>query len=275
LPLGPSSLSSDSYAGIAEFYTSVPLYSERPDIKFYVEQAAHARGPVLELGCGTGRVLIPVARAGSTVVGVDRSIAMARMCSSLLKLEPMSVRTRAAIVVSDMRSFYFQRRFGLVTLPFGPFQHLLTVEDQLSCLASIYRHLRPRGGLVFDVFNFSPDALSKQIIGVETGNESDFCTPDGRSVSRKHRVLSYDPLTQIVRRELIYYVTNTAGLTERLVHSFAFRFTGRYEAEHLLARSGFEVEGVHTDFDATPFGPAYRGQLIFVARKRSRGARTD
>src|SRR5881409_766472 len=127
---------SDDYAPIADLYDLVPLYNERSDIAFFVEAALAAGGSVLELGCGTGRVLIPTARAGVEIVGVDASPHMLRVCHERLQPEPDAVRSRVTLVQADMRSFEIDRRFTLATIPFRPFQHLLTVDDQLACLAT-------------------------------------------------------------------------------------------------------------------------------------------
>ncbi len=79
--------------------------------------------------------------------------------------------------------------------------------------------------------------------------------------------MSRDRFNQINYVELIYYVTYPDGREERLVHAFPMRYLFRFEAEHLLARCGFEVEQVYADFDKSPYGAKYPGELIFVAKK--------
>ena len=143
----------DEYSEAAEFYDHVVPYANRPDVEFYVDEALSARGPVLELGCGTGRVLIPIARAGVSIAGLDSSATMLSYCKAKLAAEPAYVQTKVELFESDMRAFDLQRKFALITIPFRPFQHLLTVEDQLACLASIRRHLERGGRLILDIFN--------------------------------------------------------------------------------------------------------------------------
>ncbi len=82
--------------------------------------------------------------------------------------------------------------------------------------------------------------------------------------------MSHDRFNQVNRVELLYYVTHPDGREERLVHAFAMRYLFRFEVEHLLARGGFEVEHVYSDYDGSPYGSRYPGDLIFVARKRTR-----
>lgn len=257
----------DQAAFIPEFYDHVVPYATRADVAFYVETATERGGPVLELGCGSGRVLIPSARAGIEIVGVDTSAGMLETCRRRLAAEPPEVRARASLQRADMRDFELRRTFRLVTIPFRPFQHLLTVTDQLACLGAIRRHLAPDGRLVFDVFNPSIPNLAKPADSAETDEEPPFTLPDGRSIVRRHRMLERDLIRQVNTGELVYYVTHPDGRQERLVHAFQMRCIFRFEAEHLLARAGFAVDQVYSDFDRSPYGSRYPGDLIFVARQ--------
>src|SRR6266446_1367283 len=99
----------DEYAFIAELYDHVPLYRDRPDIAFFVDAAREAGSPVLEVGCGTGRVLIPTARAGIEIIGLDASAAMLAVCRSRLRDEPAPVQSLVQLVQADMRSFDLHR----------------------------------------------------------------------------------------------------------------------------------------------------------------------
>src|SRR5262245_35815549 len=117
----------DDYAQIAELYDHVVPYRTRADVSFFVDEARRANGPVLEIGCGTGRILIPTARAGVEIVGIDLSEYMLAICRQRLAEENDFVRARAHLAQADMRTFELKRTFGLVTIPFRPFQHLVTV----------------------------------------------------------------------------------------------------------------------------------------------------
>jgi SAM-dependent methyltransferase len=260
--------SDDEYAQIADLYDYVSLYRDRGDIDFYVEAARESGGPVLEAGCGTGRVLIPTACAGMRITGLDSSPGMLQMCEARLRQESEAVRSNVHLIRADMRDFELGETFRLATVPFRPFQHLLTVEDQLACLASIRRHLVPGGRLILDLFNPSLEALVESNLGQELGEEPEFTTPDGRRVIRRHKTVSRDYFTQVNQIELIYNVKHPDGREERIVHAFGMRYLFRFEVEHLLVRSGFEVENVYSDYDKRPLGTKYPGELIFIARKR-------
>jgi SAM-dependent methyltransferase len=257
----------DEYGLIAELYDHVGLYRDRPDLEFYLDAARESGSPVLEIGCGTGRVLIPTAREGIDITGLDLSPSMLSVCRQRLLAEPDQVRARVELVEGDMRRFDLGRTFQLVTIPFRPFQHLVSVEDQLACLGSIRRHLVPGGSLILDLFNPSLEALVNRPVGVEAEDTPETLLPDGRRLSRSFRIVSQDRGAQANQVELIYHVTQPSGRTDRLVHSFTMRYLFRYEAEHLLVRAGFEIAALYSGYDRSPFGATYPGELIFVARK--------
>jgi SAM-dependent methyltransferase len=259
--------SEDTYAFVADLYDHVVPYRNRSDVAFFVEAAEKAGGPVLELGCGTGRVLIPTARAGIDIVGLDASTPMLSVCRERLRAEPHAVQARVDLVPGDMRAFDLGRVFSLVTIPFRPFQHLITVDEQLACLQRVSRHLAADGTFILDVFNPSLDSLVDQPGAGEFGDEPEFTMPDGRRVIRRQRLVAHDRAAQTIQVELIYYVTFPDAREERLVHRFAMRYLFRFEAEHLLARAGFAVEHLYADYDKRPYGALYPGELIFVARK--------
>jgi SAM-dependent methyltransferase len=254
----------DSYASIAELYDHVTIYRDRPDVPFFVEAARESGGPVLEIGSGTGRVLIPTARAGFEIVGMDASAAMLAICRRDLAREPPEVQKRVELVEADMRDFDLGRYFALATIPFRPFQHLVTVEEQLACLGCIRRHLTSGGRLILDLFNPSLEALT-QPTGIESAPESEYSMPDGRQVVRRFKIVSRDRATQVNQVELIYDVMHPNGRTERLIHQFPMRYLFRFEAEHLLARAGFAVHQIYSSYDKQPFGSVYPGELILVA----------
>lgn len=257
----------EEYEFVADLYDHVGPYRSRPDVAFFVDAASKTDGPVLEVGCGTGRVLIPTARAGVDVVGLDLSPRMLTVCRRRLRDEPEAVQSRVRLVEADMRRFDLGQIFTLVTIPFRPFQHLLTVEDQLACLESIHRHLGDGGALILDIFNPSLDFLVNRAVGEEFDEEPEFTMPDGRRVVRRHKTIAHDRFSQISNFELIYYVTHPDGREERLAHPFQFRHLFRFEAEHLLARAGFVVEHLYAGYDKSEYGSHYPGELLFVARK--------
>lgn len=257
----------DEYAATAEFYDHIGVYRERQDVNFYVARAQQALGPVLEIGCGTGRVLIPTARAGVQITGMDLSASMLSYCRARLARESAEVQSRVQLTQGDMRNFELNQKFHLITLPFRPFQHLLTVTEQLACLHCMQRHLAPEGRVIVDVFNPALPYLINEKYFEESEPEPEFTMPDGRKVERRFRLTARDHIRQVNDVELIYYITHADGRQERLVHAFAMRYFFRFEVEHLLARAGFRVEALYGNYDKIPFDSKNSGELIFVVRK--------
>jgi SAM-dependent methyltransferase len=257
----------DEYADVALLYDHVVPYATRGDVEFFVDEALAAQGPVLEIGCGTGRVLIPTARAGVSITGLDASSAMLARCREKIAAEPSKVQQCIDLVEADMRAFDLGKKFALATFPFRPFQHLLTTEDQVACLTTVHRHLEHDGRLVLDLFNPSLDYLVNRPLGLEIPEGPATTLPDGRSLERTFKIVNADRFEQINDIELIYNVTDSSGRTRRSVHAFRMRYLFRFEVEHLLARAGFAVEQLYAGFDRSAYGSTYPGELIFVARK--------
>lgn len=255
------------YDEFAVFYDHVVPYQNRSDVGFYVDLARAAPTPVLELACGTGRVLRPSARAGARMVGLDLSGGMLDVCRAALARESPEVQARVTLHQGDMRSFDLGRTFALVTIPFRGFQHLLTVADQQAALACVTRHLAPGGRLVFDLFNPSLPFLGDERWLREPLTEPAVRLPDGRTLVRSYRIAARDRHAQTQDVELVHEVTSPDGRVERHPGRFLVRYLFRFEAEHLLVREGFTVEALYSDFDRSPYGASYPGELIFTARR--------
>jgi SAM-dependent methyltransferase len=250
----------------AEFYDPNPIYSSRADVDFYLHLARSAKGRILELGCGTGRILIPTAAAGCEIVGLDFSKAMLAGCREKLRKQPKGVRRRVRLVRGNMASFDLKEVFALITTPFRSFQHLLSVEDQLSCLRCANRHLKKGGRLVLDVFHVNPRMTYEPRFLLETEDVAEVELPDGRKVRRCGRIVSYHRAEQYNDIELIHYVKHPDGREERLVQALPLRYFFRYEVEHLLARCGFRVLELFGNYDKSPLTND-SPEMVFLAEK--------
>jgi SAM-dependent methyltransferase len=230
-------------------YDSVPAYAGRQDVAFFVEEARRANGPVLELGCGTGRVLLEIARAGYEVVGVDASLEMLERCREKLAAEPAEVRARVTLHRGDAREVELGQSFALVIAPFRVLQLLTNVADHLRLFTVAARHLRPGGHFVFDVYN--PDfARIASADGQEHEETPDTLALDGRVFRRSFRIVRVRWLDQVNETELIYYVAGAPGEPfERYVHAFDMRWFVLGELQHLVARGGFEVAELYGSYD--------------------------
>jgi SAM-dependent methyltransferase len=251
---------------VAELYDPVYEQLARHDIEFYVDYSKKAKGKTLELGCGTGRVLIPTAQAGCEITGLDFSSYMLAKCREKLASQAKEVQSRVKLIQGDMTNFAIGEQYALVTIPFRPFQHLITIEEQKACLTCARQHLKPGSLLVFDVFHPYIPRLSDPKYLMEMEVDPKIELPDGRVLRRTTRVAAFHRDEQYNDIEIIHYVHYPDGREERLVHSFPMRYFYRYEMEHLLALCGFKIAESFGDFDHSPFS-ADSPEMIFVAEK--------
>ena len=252
---------------IAELYDQIPIYKDRRDVTFYVDLCRTAPGEVLELGCGTGRLLIPAAESGCTITGLDESGYMLDRCRAKLKTYAPEVQQRVTLVEADMTKFSLGRTFALATVPFRPIQHLMTVEEQLGLLGCVHRHLIHGGKLVFDVFHPDLARLASPASPEEIEDTPEVVLADGRRLRRTYRLTGKQRSRQTNDVELIYYVQDPAGHTTRIVQAFPMRYYFRFELEHLLARAGFEVQDLFGSFDRSPFTDSSLEMIVVAVRK--------
>ena len=254
---------------IAEYYDA--SYDRRisTDVAFFVDYARKCGGRTLELGCGTGRVLIPTALAGCDITGLDLSVYMLQKCREKLAAQPREVQKRVKLIQGDMTDFKTGEKYALITLPFRPFQHLVAVDEQKACLRCIQKHLASNGKVIIDVYNPNPARLvPSPTIGQEVEDLPDTTLPDGRKVRRNSRMVALHRERQYNDVELIYYVTHPDGRHERLVQTFPMRYYYRYEMEHLLDNCGFKVLELFGKFDKSEFiGDC--PEMIFILEKKS------
>lgn len=258
----PSPALYDSF--IADYYDESPIVRARTqDVAFYRRAAEEFGDPVLELGCGTGRITMALAEIGKRVTGLDLSERMleraARKRFALNKEE----RERVHLVQGDMSKFELGEKFRLVIIPFRPFQHLREMREQMDCLERVRRHLKPGGRLILDVFQTDPERMHDPV-HMRESSLVDYKTADGRQVRISERVAAFHRAQQINDVEMIYSIQHPDGRKERLVFAWPLRYFFRYEVEHLLARCGFHVTAEYGDFDRTPIRDD-SPEMIFVA----------
>lgn len=238
------------------------------ELEFYVEEASRAGGPVLELGCGTGRILLPAAEAGAQMVGLDRAPAMLEVLRRKLAALPEEVQSRVELAQADMRSFELGRRFPLILIPYRAFLHLLTDAEQRMALERIREHLEPGGRLVLNVFDPDVETIAAHlgVLGGATKRAAEFAHP-----RTGHRVVLWDTRhyqleQQVLDQYFIFEELDPEGHSlKRTFSRLMIRYVHRYEMQHLLELSGFEIVDLYGDFGRGPFRAG--GEQIWVARR--------
>lgn len=257
-------------AGHRALYTRPQYYdhayrAHRRDLAFYTQLALQSGGPVLELGAGTGRVTLALARAGVDVVGVDLSHDMLRHAQQRVSKLPKAARERVTLHRGDMRKLRLRRRFPLVIAPFNLFMHLFTREDLEQTLRTVQAHLTPRGRLAFDVLMPDLGALRRDPARVFRCRPI-FDPSDGKRYAYGER-FDYDAVQQIQRVRMMFQRLDAPEIDRTIPLSLRFYFPE--ELLTLLHYNGFVVEERFGDFERGVLS-GYSDSQVIIARARRR-----
>jgi SAM-dependent methyltransferase len=233
------------------------------DIALWLDLAKETGGLVLELACGTGRVVLPLARAGYQITGLDLSPYQLAVARRKLERESDDVRSRVSLLEGNMKGFDLGEQFGLIIITFRSFQALLERADQHGCLASCARHLKPSGRLAIDVFNPRLSRLTTP--GGVDEDEERYAGPNGIAI-RETGHTDYDLANQrLVWRPRFEY-TEAGGTAVVRDYALELRYFFRLEMEWMFEACGLEVDALYGDFDRSPF-TVDSPEMIFVVRK--------
>jgi SAM-dependent methyltransferase len=251
-------------AGSREHYEDAALYDyeyrrRRVDVMFYRELARRLPpdAPILDLGAGSGRLALPLARDGHPVVALDQSPAMLERLRQRIQRAPAAVASRIDPQMGDLRTFELGRRFGLTVAAFNVVEHLYTRVEVAAFLARVAEHLEPDGLLAFDVQLPDPRWLSRD--PERRWARTRFTHPTtGKQIvySTNH---DYDPVTQIALIR-IYYEPVDGGPTRVVKLSQRKFFPAELEA--LLATSGFRLVERYGDFGGAELDGAAVSQVL-------------
>ena len=236
------------YDAWADIYDSVFSYVNE-DIPFYVEEAVRSGGPVIELGCGTGRVAIPIALSGIDVVGLDSSSLMIKRARQKANQTEVS---NLRLIQADMIEFKFDDKFPLAIVPFHGLLSLLSLEDMERTLLNVRRHLTPSGRLIFDIF--VPDLNMMVQEGDVPYHFRDVIDPKtGRQLVIWNQA-SYDSHSQIMSiRSTIEELDHNGRVASKMYRDFALRYMFRWEMHYLLRVCGYDILELYGDFKRQEF----------------------
>ena len=250
----------DDYAPFYDWENARTL--GRRDVPFWRRIALEAGGPVLELGCGTGRILVPLARAGVNLVGIDRSAAMLDRARHRLTRSPTDQLTNSVhLIRADIRVLPFApRAFGTVIAPYGVLQSLLADRDLAAALDSVARVIEPGGTFGLDLV---PDVPNWR----EYSNRVQLRGPAGRGV---HLTLIESVRQDRARRLTTFeqrYVARRNGRSTEHRFKLTFRTLPVRRMTDRLDRAGFVVDHVLGDYRGRPWDE--RADVwIILAKKR-------
>ena len=251
----------ESMDRIARFF-DIEYEDFEADLPIIEAFAQRTGGPLLELGCGTGRLLTPLARRGYHVTGVDISPAMLRLAGA--KADAAAVAERITLVEGDYSAVALAGRFQFAFTVMNTFMYLVEQETQLRALRHWRGHLAPNGMLLIDVFN--PDVA--QLAGLDGRLEVDTIWSDPQTGATVMKLISrtVDLAEQTVHVTVMYDEITADGTIRRTLAPFAMRYVWRAEAELLLRHTGFALEEIYGDWEMSPFdGNSER--MILLARR--------
>ncbi|MET3574456.1 class I SAM-dependent methyltransferase [Bhargavaea ullalensis] len=237
-----------------EKYADPAAYDERhggfaADVEFILEELGEVPARVIDLACGTGRVSIPLVRAGHRVTGVDLHEGMIGRAREKADSEGLDVR----FLLQDCRHLDLPAPADLIVMSGNSFQHFLTNEDQDLLFEAVRRHLSPGGRFIFDTRNPVLHELA------EPDRYEESAVIGGRSVRELHTE-TYDPVSQVLRCE-----TETIDGDPVRRDAISLRYTYPLEMERLVRQHGFEFERRYGDWRRGEFVPG-SGQVVCVCR---------
>jgi ubiquinone/menaquinone biosynthesis C-methylase UbiE len=245
-----------TYRLAAKFYD---LFGAKNDVEFYKDLALKSGNKALELGVGTGRVAIPLARANITVVGIDNSIHMLRIARKKLNRETDAVRRRMVLKTGDMKEFDLNQSFPFIYIPASTFDHNITVAERKQTLNCIYNHLEKNGTFALDLEQAASDKA-------ETSwwidrKEIDAITMVVRSIFTRRNTMK-----RICSLDLFFDVYKDGKLAERYHEYGEVAVISKSRIIELLEAAGFKVETIYGNFDKTEYRTD-SPRIVIVARK--------
>lgn len=256
----------DFYEDVARYYDSENAGLQE-DFNAYDILASRFGSPVLDVGCGTGRIALHLARTGFDVVGIDASGAMLDRAREHAK-EQGGNAAKIEWLEADVRDLDRSERFGLAIFAFSGFMHLLEHSEQIKALQRIAAHLRPGGGVAIDIANPIDIFRSEDVDSLVV--ERMFIDADTGNTVMQQSLASFDRVSQIMSLTWVYDRIGTDGVIHRLLMPQRVRYTLASEMSLLLQFVGLEQAEIYGDYDFNPYAED-SPRLLAVATRAGDG----
>ncbi|MBY8985697.1 MAG: class I SAM-dependent methyltransferase [Candidatus Lokiarchaeota archaeon] len=225
------------------------------DLNFYLEIAKLYGGKILELGSGTGRLTIPIARAGFSISGLELEVRLIEQAKNKTKNEELNIPW----IKGDMTNFKLEKSFDLIFIAFNTFSHLLTRVDIENCLKSVKNHLSKEGVFIIDTFNPFLRTLIKD--PSEIRPYTSFSDPDSVKICDVFESNSYEISTQINHLKYKFKI----GINEFLRFAHC-RMVFPQELDSLMHYNGFKILYKYGTHAKHPFGNDSYAQIIICQK---------
>jgi SAM-dependent methyltransferase len=226
-------------------------------LDFYCTLARETNGPVLDIACGTGRIMLPCLEAGVDIEGLDLYEPMLKRLRTKAAARNLAPRLHQA----DMSNYSLPRFFGLVMIPFNAFIHNMTQQAQISCLKCCREHLSQGGKLVFDTF-----FPSLEIVGAPQNTrvlEGDFPHPNTGLPMRMYDTRTFDRVAQVqYSLNELELLAADGGIQSVIRTQVNSRYIYKHEMELLLRVAGFSRWEIYGDFDGRPLTEENQAMIV-------------
>jgi len=242
------------YNEFAEIYDHVYI-GTKGDLKFYLMQAKKARGNVLEIACGTGRILLPLLKNGINIEGIDLSAKML----DVLRKKAKTMGLEPNVWKANMQNFNANKKYDLVIVPYRAFNHVESSEDQIKTLKNFKKHLKKGGKLIINFFYPSFTIMAKRN-GVKT--KRDTVLIKGVKYFRQEQIY-YEPMKQLIRATS--FLTDAKGHTCKVL-PMHLCYIYKKEFELLLRAAGFKTWNVYGGFNGESLKDE-KQEMVWIIRK--------
>ena len=224
---------------IARFYDVIyDRIRSDTDYDYYMKKILNCKGPILEIGVGTGRFFVEARKRGADIYGVDISDEMTKILTGKL-----DKNDHFRIKVQDMVKLDLEKNFELIIAPFRVFSHMITTREQINMLNRVNDHLLPGGNFIFDLFIPDPQIM-KQGINSVVDFEGEY--EKGRKLKRI--VSAKANLINQVNKVEMKIIWDENGVEKSEKWNFTMRYFFYHELKHLIARSDLELVNIYGDY---------------------------
>ena len=255
------------YIKDAQFYDLDNREVLKTDIPFYIDYASNIRGDILELACGTGRVTIPLAKAGFDIWGIELSETMLNQLRSKMENIPYKYKEKLHLIKGDISNFKINRKFSLILLPCRSFQLLYDEKNEINCLRNVHEHLIENGHFIIDVADFVGEKGEDWVNDEETFDWENIDPNTGYKIRRTHIKKKIDTIRQIIYPQKTYYITKEKVLIDKIVKISPWKYFKVDQVRNLLISNGFKIINEMGSFDRVPINQGT--EFIFICKRKN------
>jgi SAM-dependent methyltransferase len=248
------------YATIVRYYDAENIGND-DDIPFYLNLAQQYGGPIIDIGCGTGRVMIPLAQAGYVVHGIDREAAMLERAERHKQSSP-ALQQNMVLHHGDALTYKLDTKFKLTLVPYNGLMHFHHQDTQLAMLKRLRGWTADDGLLVLDLPNAGAVFATQDTEAILV--ERTFLEPETGYMVMQQSINVLDRVEQLLQITWIYDEITEGGTVKRTVAPLTLYYYFFSELKLLLKLAGFDVEGVYGDMEMGPFEDGCERMLVLA-----------